>query len=453
VRNIIDCNQTSSLCKLRGEAYAFREQAILASQQNAWGTVSREVLFACALRAGLIVICVKEHSVMKRILMKQVRWRILAAFFLTFFGMEVATADVNAGLVGYWPFDGNALDASGNGNNGTVYGATLAADRFGNPSSAYSFDGIDDYIQTLNNGPTVGNAEYSIAIWVKPDVQLNNEGWVFDPRGGIYDGRYYAQIRVLGPEHHLVPNRLVNWVFDGTCLNCPAGDPDSGQIYFRDPTYPQINDNQWHHIVFIGDNLNDLWMLYVDGDLIETHAKALGDTSVVQPIRFGGEQYDNRPPRYKGMIDDVRIYDRALTPAEIGLLYAPPPQLACEGFEPPMDTYPVTAKGDRALPLKAQLFDAEGYLMTNTDIAAAPVLQVVYDSGNGEEPIDVTDDALPAGQGTDGNLFVFTDDLKWQYNLKAKNYSAIGTYTINMVSGDDSEYVMDPGCVTSFVRK
>ena len=50
------------------------------------------------------------------------------------------------GLVGWWPFNGNANDESGNGNNGTVNGANLTADRFGNVNKAYSFDGIDDFI-------------------------------------------------------------------------------------------------------------------------------------------------------------------------------------------------------------------------------------------------------------------------------------------------------------------
>ena len=50
------------------------------------------------------------------------------------------------GLIAYYPFNGNANDASGNGNNGTVYGATLTADRFGNPNSAYYFNGTNNYI-------------------------------------------------------------------------------------------------------------------------------------------------------------------------------------------------------------------------------------------------------------------------------------------------------------------
>ena len=56
------------------------------------------------------------------------------------------------GLVGWWPFNGNANDISGNGNNGTVYGATLTNDRNGNLNSAYDLDGSNDYIQIPISG-------------------------------------------------------------------------------------------------------------------------------------------------------------------------------------------------------------------------------------------------------------------------------------------------------------
>jgi hypothetical protein len=85
------------------------------------------------------------------------------------------------------------------------------------------------------------------------------------------------------------------------------------------------------------------------------------------------------------------------------------------------------------------LFDEEGNLVTDMDIVAAPVVQVLYGSGSVGEAIDVTGSALPAGQGTDGNQFEFTDDLKWQFNLKTQNYTAAGTYTISIVSGDNTE--------------
>jgi len=71
------------------------------------------------------------------------------------------------GLVAYYPFNGNANDASGNGNNGTVNGAALTTDRLGKANSAYSFDGINDFIQLGTATLPLGNADRSISAWVK----------------------------------------------------------------------------------------------------------------------------------------------------------------------------------------------------------------------------------------------------------------------------------------------
>jgi len=72
-------------------------------------------------------------------------------------------------LVGYWPFNGNANDASGNGNNGTVNGATLTTDRFGNPNSAYSFDGINDEISAPDSPLFEQNAR-SVTLWINANA-------------------------------------------------------------------------------------------------------------------------------------------------------------------------------------------------------------------------------------------------------------------------------------------
>ena len=77
----------------------------------------------------------------------------------TLFG-QVPSYVPTTGLVGYWPFNGNANDESGNGNNGTVNGATLTSDRFGVANKAYSFDGIDDWIEIPSS---VTN--YTISFW------------------------------------------------------------------------------------------------------------------------------------------------------------------------------------------------------------------------------------------------------------------------------------------------
>ena len=77
------------------------------------------------------------------------------------------------GLVAYYPFNGNANDESGCGNDGTVYDAGLAADRFGNPQSAYYFDGMEDYIR-IENDETLNPDSISVAAWFQySEVRLS----------------------------------------------------------------------------------------------------------------------------------------------------------------------------------------------------------------------------------------------------------------------------------------
>ena len=70
------------------------------------------------------------------------------------------------GLVGWWPFNGNANDESGNGNHGTVNGVSLTSDRFGNASSAYNFDGLANYIKVANSSiAAFGQQSFSAIAW------------------------------------------------------------------------------------------------------------------------------------------------------------------------------------------------------------------------------------------------------------------------------------------------
>ena len=74
------------------------------------------------------------------------------------------------GLVGYWPFCGNANDESGNGNNGVVNGATLTADRFGSSNSAYNFDGISQFIEVPSTLSLSVSNFYTISAWISADI-------------------------------------------------------------------------------------------------------------------------------------------------------------------------------------------------------------------------------------------------------------------------------------------
>jgi hypothetical protein len=91
----------------------------------------------------------------------------VAGLIFTFTG--VCFADLNDGLVAYYPFNGNADDESGNGNHGTVYGATITEDRFGNTESAYSFNSVGnyDFIGVSNSSSLSNLEEISVAFWTK----------------------------------------------------------------------------------------------------------------------------------------------------------------------------------------------------------------------------------------------------------------------------------------------
>ncbi len=155
-----------------------------------------------------------------------------------------------------------------------------------------------------------------------------------------------------------------------------------------------------------------------------------------------------------GRVIATEASGRSMTSSDASVnIISQAPHLTCVGFWAPMDKGPVTVKGNnRALPLKAQLFNAfTGLLLTDTDIAALPMVQVLFDAGTGGAPVDVEDDVLFAGHGTDSVQFVYADDGRWHFNLKTKNHSAAGTYLVKMVSSDGTEYVIDPTCEVSFI--
>ena len=105
---------------------------------------------------------------------------LLALLFLQYLTVTVLLAQ--KGLIAYYPFNGNAHDETGNGYNGTVYGATLNNDRFGNPKSAYSFDGINDKI--------VIGKEPNFPSWNKYAVSL----WFLNDGGGDHSNGYGQKI-------------------------------------------------------------------------------------------------------------------------------------------------------------------------------------------------------------------------------------------------------------------
>ncbi|MCC7342806.1 MAG: LamG domain-containing protein, partial [Bryobacterales bacterium] len=199
----------------------------------------------------------------------------------------------------------------------------------------------------------------------------------------------------------------------------------------------------WYHIA-ITIKAGEHAEVYVNGDplsaitwCIPTTLKDIPFFGIGARLRGSGS---NSERFFNGAIDEFAIFNRVLTAAEIQAHYQDGlngvgyegVQIAayiCTGFKSPMHLGTVKVKKNRVLPIKTELFDSNGQEITSLEIGAIPpVIQVLYYGSTSTEPVDVTDLALAAGQGTDGNQFEFTADGLWQFNLKTSNYAAKGTY-------------------------
>ena len=120
------------------------------------------------------------------------RWGRISRFFEASTGSDLNdpnTTPLQQGLVAWYPFDGNASDMSGNGNHGTVNGATLGTDRHGQANMAYSFDGVDDYI--VSSGNTFDTQDKgTISLWFNDVSTTNSGGGILGSRRGYVQGDF-----------------------------------------------------------------------------------------------------------------------------------------------------------------------------------------------------------------------------------------------------------------------
>ncbi|MEK6860049.1 MAG: LamG domain-containing protein [Nanoarchaeota archaeon] len=196
----------------------------------------------------------------------------------------------NNKLVAYYPFDGSANDTSGNGNNGTNYGAVLSTGKIG---QGYNFSG-DDYIEIPNN-PMLNSNTGTWALWIKLNQISSGNGYEIigkhdsaDSANGIgireWQGLIRASIKSSSPQG----------------------------VDFEDS--PSINDGNWHHIAVSFTSNSDSYF-YVDGDLINTKISPDFIFSS-QPLRIG-KSVDTWWQGFNGSIDEVKIWNYALSEEDI----------------------------------------------------------------------------------------------------------------------------------------
>ena len=206
------------------------------------------------------------------------------------------------GLVGWWPFNGNAQDESGNGNHGTVNGATLTSDRSGNLNKAFSLDGINSFI-IVKNSSSLESVNLSISFWIQTtSYKLQQVFYKVSPNTSLN-------------ETYSVP---LNFTREGTLnFDLKNNNCNPGQGW----KYSSANIGSitsWTNFILTHDGLNTKF--FKNGQLLNSTTGAFSISNCPGgDLLFGCDwQFKNK---LNGNLDDIAIWNRALTDSEIKDLY------------------------------------------------------------------------------------------------------------------------------------
>ncbi len=214
------------------------------------------------------------------------------------------------GLLGWWPFNGNANDESGNDNHGTVNGATLTSDRFNNTNQAFNFDGLNDVITTSFPGILGGNSR-SVSFWAKQNQTNTSAG---------------SQIVLGWGGKNCGPSGIATGFYCAFNVGSSGISIDANESSTTYNTLDPVSDNNWHHYVFVKDQQNlptSQVKIYQDGILLTEITGSYISNGTINTLAqtnltFGSRGFSCVPDRfYEGASDDIGIWNRVLTPEEI----------------------------------------------------------------------------------------------------------------------------------------
>lgn len=207
-------------------------------------------------------------------------------------GISDSTIPTN-GLVAYYPFNGNANDASGNGKDGLISGGVIpTTDRFGNQDAAFQFNGTDGHINTkISSGFT---KNMTICVWINTTSQVSWAGVVFNRKN-----------KATGLVFQSGGQKVSSYL-----SNASSWLPVDGKTI--------VTDGKWHLLTSVISDTHN--MLYVDGVLDASISIPNGEIVLDGEFFIGQDTYSNSR-HFKGKIDDVLIYNRALSTDEVQSIY------------------------------------------------------------------------------------------------------------------------------------
>ncbi len=208
------------------------------------------------------------------------------------------------GLVGYWPFIGNASDGSGNGNNATVNGASLTIDRFGIANSAYGLSTLSDNLSVTNAQPSFNNNGLTVSLWLKFPTQYNYSSLSLVKNGVSYTNGFNLAIDQNNSNYGTNNYSVLFLVGNGNGVSFISNQAELGV---------------WSNIVstFDGTNIK----IYLNGILKGTQPFNQSMNVLNNNLVFGSWDNLTAPAIKTRQLDDIGIWNRALTQAEITALY------------------------------------------------------------------------------------------------------------------------------------
>ena len=207
---------------------------------------------------------------------------------------------LNKGLVAYYPFNGNAKDESGNRNDGKAINTKLSTDRFGKPNNAYSFERGKGYILAKLPNTIKGEKSFTFSMWIRINSHHTNSFLLVMGHPKINDA-FHIIINDIGADNRDLSIGYWKW-----------GRTGNGGV----KKSPLIRT--WTQITIV--NTGKIIRTYFDGKRSGSDIGLNADANVSRNgyLTIGGHaEYLN----YDGLIDDVRIYDRTLSEAEVKALY------------------------------------------------------------------------------------------------------------------------------------
>ena len=339
----------------------------------------------------------------------------LIAFILGLSAFSQIPNDVpQNGLVGWWPFNGNANDESGNGNNGTVNGATLTADRFSNLNSSYSFSNSSIICANSNIPDNI----FSLSVWVYKNLSFGDIEYI-----------------CLGSPSNTRWGTISNSSY--TTLNYGRGCSGSGGSSINS----MVDLNNWAHIVYVSQGVGLNTDIFINGNFAGSSVNNNTGGCSTNNLYFGVDIF-SIPEYIDGKLDDIGIWNRALTDCEIQDLYhaqlnsasqfisAGADQSICAG-----DNVTLNGAGGSNYQWNNNVLDGQAFTPTQSNAYVVTAQDTLGCTGTDTVMVTVLENSVST----------LSETALDSYTLNGQTYTQSGTYTqtLTAANGCDSTITLN----------